>query len=127
MRIKRMVASSLAAVCGALTITVVSGSAASADTAFGCGYPQVCFYKTEADWLARKWTAAYKDVTSYYQNLSSKAYGSWAVYNSRNDDGARLHFTDGTSTCLGPNTILLTYHYKTLDKIRIMDSPTCSY
>lgn len=126
MRMKRLMATGLAIVCSTFGLTISSASTASANTAFGCGYPQVCFYKTKADWDAKRWTAAYKDVTSYYQNLSPGARGAYAVFNSRNDDGARLHFTDGSADCLDPNTLMLTNGF-VADKIRIMASPSCSY
>ncbi|MEO3811530.1 hypothetical protein ABGB17_21260 [Sphaerisporangium sp. B11E5] len=142
MRLKRIM-SGVAGVCVALTVSVTSGAPAGAsavrldppgtvsseppatlDTRDGCGYPQVCFYKTKADWDARRWTAAYKDITSGYQTLSSRAYGSYAAVNSRNDDGALLHFTNGAIWCLSPNSRLWDIDW-VVDKIRIMDSPTC--
>ncbi|MER5916742.1 hypothetical protein ABT124_41850 [Streptomyces sp. NPDC001982] len=126
MRKKRIIASTLLAACSALGITMASSSAASANTAYGCGYPQVCFYKTQADWNARSWTAAYKDVTSYYQTLGSRSYGSYSVFNSRNDDGALLHYTNGGTYCVGPNSIVYNNSW-VVDKIRIMDSPSCAY
>ncbi|MET8571890.1 hypothetical protein [Streptomyces sp. NPDC004783] len=126
MRSKKLMAAGLALVCGTFGLTISNASTASAGTAFGCGYPQVCFYKTQADWNAKRWTAAYKDLTSSYQTLSSGARGAYAVFNSRNDDGARLHFTDGHAECLEPNTLMLTNGF-VVDKIRIMTSPSCSY
>ncbi|WP_052396887.1 hypothetical protein [Streptomyces sp. NRRL F-5123] len=111
---------------GALSAAVlaVSAAPASANTDNGCGYPQVCFYKTSSNWDARQWTAAYKDVTSYFQNLSSKAYGSFSVFNSRNDDGALLHYTNGGLRCAEPGDIVYNNSW-VVDKIRIMDDPHC--
>ncbi|MFI9615731.1 hypothetical protein ACIHCM_29305 [Streptomyces sp. NPDC052023] len=126
MRSKRLMAAGLALACGTFGLTISNAPTASAETAFGCGYPRVCFYKTQADWNARRYTAAYRDMTESYQNLSSAAAGAYAVFNSRNDDGARLHFTNGPAECLKPNTLMLTNGF-VVDKIRIMDSPSCSY
>ncbi|QIQ02648.1 hypothetical protein [Streptomyces liangshanensis] len=125
MRLQRTVAGALVTAGLALGIAATGTTPAAADTAFGCGYPQVCFYKTQADWDARRWTAAYKDVTSYFQNLSSGAMGAKWVHNSRNDDGALLRFSSGTY-CLQPG-----WSWQTAPGaagptgIRIMDSPTC--
>src|SRR4051794_31683569 len=94
------------------------------NTANGCGYPQVCFYKTEADWNARKWTAAYKDLTSAPQTLSSRAYGAYTAFNSRNDDGALLYYTNGGTYCLHPNQPVYNNSW-VVNKIRIMDDPNC--
>jgi hypothetical protein len=94
------------------------------NTANGCGYPQVCFYLTAADWNARKWTAAYKDVTSSPQNLSSRAYGAYSAFNSRNDDGALLYYTNGGTYCLRPNQPVFNNSW-VVNRIRIMDDPNC--
>lgn len=126
-RFNRFIATGVATACTALVATISATTPAAANTAYGCGYPQVCFYKTQADWNARTWTAAYKDVTSYYQTLGSNSAGSFAVYNSRNDDGASLKFSDGHTTCIHPN------EYATglpsmdgyVTGIKIMDSPYC--
>ncbi|MFV2112172.1 hypothetical protein ACFHW0_07490 [Micromonospora sp. LOL_025] len=124
MRVKRFVGSILSAGV-MLTTMVVSAPAASAATAYGCGYPQVCFYKTKADWDARRWTAAYKDITNYNQVLGSSAAGSYAVYNSRNDDGAFLRFAIGTSHCLLPNEKMTNITNSYVETIRIYDSASC--
>ncbi|MCP3783698.1 hypothetical protein NLX85_10020 [Micromonospora sp. A3M-1-15] len=129
MKVKRIVGALTAGACAAISVGVVTASPASAGTANGCGYPQVCFYKAKADWDARRWTAAYKDITSSYQTLSSSAYGSYYVYNTRNDDGALLHYTNGYTYCLRPNSGVNNSNtptgFWTVDKIRIMDSATC--
>jgi hypothetical protein len=119
-----MIAGGAAVACATLALSFAGVSTASANTAYGCGYPQVCFYKTQARWDAQSWNAAYKDVTSGYQTLSSAAYGAYSVFNSRNDDGALLHYTNGGTLCLQPNTIVWNNSW-VVDKIRIMDSPTC--
>lgn len=76
---------------------------AQAGSRFGCVYPRVCFYQTSTDWLARKPTASYRDMTSEFQRLGSRAEGSYAVYNSRIDDSAWLKMSDDSRSCLGPN------------------------
>ncbi|MGW1762111.1 hypothetical protein [Streptomyces mirabilis] len=127
MTIKQVMHRALAAVCVTLAITAVGAYPATADTRDGCTYPRVCFYKTEADWQARKPTAAYKDVTSTYQQLGPRSFGSVAILNSRNDDGALLHFADGDTVCLKPDYTLFPAYpgAPPVDAIRIMDSPTC--
>jgi hypothetical protein len=55
------------------------------------------------------------------------------VWNSRNDDGALLHFAKGKTVCVGPNSgwylDVLDQNsggaYGKVDKIRIMDSASC--
>jgi hypothetical protein len=154
MRLQRIITGGAMAVGAALAVTAASGSTANAgttgagvsaagvsaakplppsdhrpgmkpmNTANGCGYPQVCFYKTEADWNARKWTAAYKDLTSAPQTLSSRAYGAFTAFNSRNDDGALLYYTNGGTYCLRPNQPVYNNSW-VVNKIRIMDDPNC--
>ncbi|MFD7136759.1 hypothetical protein [Streptomyces sp. NPDC059894] len=97
---------------------------ASADTAYGCNWPRVCFYLTDADWNARVPTAAYQDITSSPQNLGSRSYNSEWAFNSRNDDGALLYYTNGSTLCLRPNNWVDNNDW-VVNKIRIMDSPTC--
>jgi len=71
---------------------------ASADTAYGCVYPRVCFYLTDSDFNADKPTAAYQDITSYYQTLGSRSRGANWVLNTRNDDRAWIRYTYGGQT-----------------------------
>ncbi|WP_327029879.1 hypothetical protein OG989_05570 [Micromonospora sp. NBC_01740] len=135
MGVKKLLAAGLTTASAVVSAAIGTSSPAIASdvgpagTAYGCGYPQVCFYKTQANWTARDWTAAYQDITGSYQNLSSGAYGSYYVYNSRNDDGALLHYTNGYTYCLHPSTYVNNSTnptgFWTVDKIRIMDSPTC--
>jgi hypothetical protein len=106
-------------------IGLVGAAPAQADTQLGCNYPRVCFYPTFAYVNAHHPTASYKDITSSWQTLGYQARGAAGVMNTRNDDGARLHFTNGTIVCLRPNTLLNAGAYGTVDKIRIMDSPSC--
>ncbi|WCN83711.1 hypothetical protein [Micromonospora sp. LH3U1] len=100
-------------------------SAASAGTANGCVYPRVCFYLTESRWNADNPTGSYQVLTSGYQDLGSDTEGSFAVWNTRNDDGALLHYTNGNTYCLPPNRGNAHIRGEIVDKIRIMDSPTC--
>ncbi|MFS8198494.1 hypothetical protein ACLVWQ_07365 [Streptomyces sp. CWNU-52B] len=71
-------------------------------------YPRVCFYLTDAQWADGAPTAAYRDVTTGYQNLGSQSRGANWVNNTRNDDRAYLRYivvsTGATQyTCLPPN------------------------
>jgi hypothetical protein len=129
MKLKRVLSIGLTAVCAALGVTVVDGSPASATTAYGCVWPRVCFYAGEPEWATQSPTSAYQDITSYWQYLGTKSVGSWIAYNSRNDDGALLGFTSGYTWCLRPNTAkyLPDLRLGYVNKIRIMNSPYCSY
>ncbi len=84
---------------------VAGTSPAHAESRFGCDYPRVCFYLTSADWLARKPTAAFRDITKDFQKLGPRARHAYAAYNSRIDDSAWLGMSDESQTCLGPNDI----------------------
>ncbi|WP_055495372.1 hypothetical protein [Streptomyces sp. TP-A0356] len=70
-------------------------------------------------------TGLFVDITSGWQALTAgkNATGAW---NTRHDDGALLHFTNGRTPCLRPgdarNDLRTT---GTVDKIRITDSPSC--
>lgn len=115
----------------AITVTlstlgaVAVASPASAASAYGCNWPRVCFYLTTSSWNNSAPTAAFQDVTSSYQNLGSRSRGSYAVYNSRNDDGALLRFTNGSTFCVWPNEAWGLQGIGTVDGIRIMDSEHC--
>lgn len=100
-------------------------SPAQADSRWGCGYPRVCFYLTAQNFLDDAPTAAFRDVTSGYQNLGSRSRGAFLVFNSRNDDGALLHFTNGRTYCLTPNGYVFAQEIGTVNKIRISRSPSC--
>ncbi|UNO40317.1 hypothetical protein [Streptomyces sp. MST-110588] len=72
--------------------TTAGQSAAGASVALArpaCDYPQVCFYKGDT------FLAGYKDYG--YQGLGPKAKKANYIYNSRNDDGARIyvHYNGG--------------------------------
>jgi hypothetical protein len=97
---------------------------ANAGTKYGCNYPQVCFYRTESNWLNDSPTARYKDVTSYFQALGKGGKGAAYIYNTRSDDGALIQFTSGDWYCVAPGQLFNTQGY-TANGIRIMDSETC--
>ncbi|MFG1920606.1 hypothetical protein [Cryptosporangium sp. NPDC048952] len=101
------------------------GSPAQASSKWGCEYPRVCFYLTAQNFLDDKPTAAFRDVTSGYQNLGARSRGAFLVFNSRNDDGALLHFSNGRTYCLAPNASVFGQDIGTVDKIRISWSPSC--
>lgn len=93
-------------------------SGAHAETGVGCGYPYVCFYIGETE------SGRFKDVTSGWQPLG-RSKGAEYVVNTRRDDGAKLHFTNGRTWCAAPGESKLLVPIGTVDKIRIMDSPQC--
>lgn len=97
---------------------------ASADSMSGCAYPRVCFYLTDNQYYSNSPTASYQDVTSGYQTLGSRSRGARWIVNTRNDDTAHLHFTDGSTWCMTPGEVDL-WTIKTVDKIRISSSATC--
>jgi len=108
--------------------SLVAQSPASASY-LGCDWPRVCFYLTQADLNANRPTASFQDVTTGWQNLGSRSFGAFFVYNSRNDDVAYLHSTNGTVHCLEPLNGVNPSHpangWGTVDKIRISWSATC--
>ena len=105
--------------------TLAAASPAQATSAYGCTYPRVCFYLTATSWVNDSPTASFQDVTSSYQTLGSQSRGSVEAYNSRNDDGALLHFTNGRTYCLLPNQSASLRSIGTVDKIKIMTSADC--
>jgi hypothetical protein len=101
----------MTALLAGLVAVPLSASPASADTYNGCGWPRVCFYLTIDNWSAGTPTAAFQDVTGYYQNLGSRSRGSDFVYNSRNDDRVWVRYTVVATgavdyVCLNPNTMI---------------------
>ncbi|GAA3802975.1 hypothetical protein ACFS5L_40950 [Streptomyces phyllanthi] len=88
-----------------LTAGLLAGSAssASADSRYGCEWPRVCFYLTQADRNANRPTAAYQDA-GYNQTLGPNSRGADSVYNSRNDDIALVRVgTSSVAVCISPN------------------------
>ncbi|MEV4190626.1 hypothetical protein [Streptomyces toxytricini] len=128
-----MNASRKLAAIGSMLGVLVSASlavapSASADTGNGCAYPRVCFYLTNTDWNNRTPTAAYQDITTTYQNLSSRAAGSVVVFNSRNDDRAYLRASVSGTTryyCLPPNGLISFASGIVVNGIRIDSAATC--
>ncbi|MGW1884928.1 hypothetical protein [Streptomyces sp. NPDC001970] len=101
---------------------------ASATSANGCLYPRVCFYLTASNWNAGAPTAAYQDVTSYYQNLGSGSRGADFIQNTRNDDRAYIRWVyNGTTQyyCLPPNQSVQFSSSVTVTGIRIDSAATC--
>jgi hypothetical protein len=126
MRIKSTVAAFLTIAATTAAACVISAPAASAGTANGCVYPRVCFYLTQADWNAKRPTASYQDITSGFQTLGSNSRGAYAVWNSRNDDGALLRYSNGSTYCLPPNRGDADIRGDIYTGIRIMNSPSCA-
>ncbi|MET8150001.1 hypothetical protein ACIBSW_11375 [Actinoplanes sp. NPDC049668] len=122
---RKLLAAGIVTALTSASISVI-GSPAAADTKYGCRYPRVCLYLNSADWMARKPTAAYQDITSNWQQLGSRGRQAYAVYNSRDDDTVWL--TDGNiAGCLDPNEI---WFYEPdvpmkIVKIRIKGEPDC--
>lgn len=123
--VKRISLVAAAVTAAAVGGTLAAASPAQAASAYGCSYPRVCFYLTTSSWLDDSPTASYQDVTSSYQTLGSQSRGSVTAYNSRNDDGALLHFTNGRTYCLPPNQSASLRSIGTVDKIKIMTSANC--
>lgn len=124
MNAKRKILSAGAAAAALLGATLATAPDASADSKHGCKFPRVCFYKTQADWDAKRPTAAYKDVTSLFQKLGSRAHGSSFAVNTRNDDGAIIKFENRSDLCMRPNAVWR-FGANVAAFIRIVDSPSC--
>ncbi|MFI5494765.1 hypothetical protein [Actinoplanes sp. NPDC051859] len=124
-RISRIIVGLVATTAAGVGVFAGAAPASAADeTIAGCDYPRVCFYKTFNDYERERPTAAYRDLGPT-QTLGSRSKGASVVVNTRNDDGALLHFTNGRTTCLQPNGELLATEYGVVDKITIMNSPIC--
>ncbi|MEV2192689.1 hypothetical protein AB0I02_17125 [Streptomyces phaeochromogenes] len=122
----------IAVVATAATALATAGLAtaptASADDYNGCGWPRVCFYLTDSDWNNGEPTAAYQDVTSYYQDLGPNSRGAKRVRNTRNDDRARIRYVSQSVTyytCVAPNTTHGFGPGITVTGIRIETQSTC--
>ncbi|MFI9588594.1 hypothetical protein ACIHCQ_44065 [Streptomyces sp. NPDC052236] len=103
---------------------------ASADSYNGCAWPRVCFYQTDSQWSSGSPTAAYQDVTTYYQNLGPNSRGADWVNNTRNDDRAYLRYivnsTGATQYfCLLPNHHAYFSSALTVTGIRIDTASSC--
>lgn len=94
----------------------------------GCAYPRVCFYLTNTDWNNRTPTAGYQDITTTYQNLSSRAAGAVVAVNSRQDDRAYLRANVSGTTryyCLPPQGLISFAPGIVVNGIRIDSAATC--
>jgi hypothetical protein len=100
---QKLLATGIITVLIAACLSVIGASPASANTKFGCKYPRVCLYLHRSDWVNRTPTAAYQQVTQDFQMLGPHGRYAYAVFNSRNDDGALLVDSDDMETCVGPN------------------------
>jgi hypothetical protein len=119
------ITAALATITGVVAIT----HPAEAVSAYGCPWPRVCFYKEYSNVLARQPTTAFRDMTSYWQWLGPGSRYAYMAYNSRNDDGARLLYQDGSAYCLGPNSVRSndrSYANERVVAVRIMHSPVCA-
>ncbi len=84
-------------------LATISAAPAAASSKFGCEYPRVCFYLTSKDWVARQPTASYREGGQDFQLLGPRSRGSYAVVNTRNDDGAQLEISGHPEVCVRPN------------------------
>lgn len=121
MRIRTLIST---AVVGLVAFATLAATPASAGTYKGCPYPNVCFYKSKTtNWDVNKPSAKYKDITTTWQRLT-RSKGSYAAWNTRNDDIAFFHFTNGKTWCLTPNTGLI-FNSWVVDAILIESASTC--
>ncbi|GAA2185135.1 hypothetical protein [Micromonospora lupini] len=98
---------------------------AQATSAFGCNYPRVCFWVTGSPYDDAPPTASFQD--NYYQTLGSRSRGADWVYNTRNDDGAKIFYSNGDWVCVSPGELAYLEPYGYAVALDIMDSPYCSY
>ncbi|GAB1332240.1 hypothetical protein [Streptomyces sennicomposti] len=118
MHTKRLSGLAVSAVLTALGLATLAAPAAHADE-WACTYPAVCFFNGYAR------TGSFVDITSGWQTLTASK-GATGAWNTRHDDGALLHFTNGRTLCLRPDGTRNDLRtIGTVDKIRIMDSPSC--
>lgn len=127
---KRIMAAGTVVLALATTALVGPATPASADSYNGCAWPRVCFYQTQSQWLAQTPNAAYKDVTSHFQNLSAAARGSDYVLNTRNNDIAWINAyneLDGLTYlyCIPPNGAWIFSAVEEVRQIRIDDAANC--
>jgi hypothetical protein len=124
---RRLTSIGVAAAAVASAMTVMAPPA-SADSAYGCAYPRVCFYPNDSAIRAKAPTASYQDVTNSYQDLGPASRGADWVVNTRNDDRAYLRYLDGGTTrefCLAPNSNTFFVSSLTVTGIRIDNAATC--
>ncbi len=109
----------------AIAATGLVSTPAHASSAFGCNYPRVCFYLTGNPYYGTLPTASFQDT--YYQTLGPRSRGAEWVYNSRNDDGAKIFYADGGWVCIQPGELAYLEPYGFPVAIDIMDSSYCDY
>ncbi|MGH4029338.1 hypothetical protein ACQB60_10430 [Actinomycetota bacterium Odt1-20B] len=88
--------------------TAATSAAASASAQHGCAWPNVCFYKTKADYNRGRVAASYKDITSRFQTLGPQSRGADVIYNTRKDDRVVLRLLNhGQSyvACMKPKEV----------------------
>ncbi|MFD9301952.1 hypothetical protein ACFWCB_04485 [Streptomyces sp. NPDC060048] len=102
---------------------------AAAAAAPACPYPYVCFYNVdELDNPAAKMTGKYQVVTSGWQWFTGSSRGADYVVNTRNDDVAYVHMTDGKVICVENNSSYSFINDEPLryaDAIRISSASNC--
>ncbi|WP_438453264.1 hypothetical protein [Streptomyces asiaticus] len=106
---------------GTATAQTSSPDTRAATAAPACPYPYVCIYKDDAR------IGMFQDVTSTWQNLPSRPTGpNLHVVNTRKDDVAYIRQSDGTITCIAPNSSFgFPYSQPALTGIRISSEATC--
>jgi len=115
----------LAVVSLSLSGAAVIVSAAPAHAAyFPCTYPYVCLYTEYGD---SAWAERYQVVTSGWQTFARRDLHR--ARNTRNDDVALFHFTNGLTACVPSGTPYRVYNIRARgvpDAIRISSEPSCS-
>ncbi|MEH1163770.1 hypothetical protein V6V47_00120 [Micromonospora sp. CPCC 205539] len=123
-RSRRLLSAALAA--GAMTAASgLVATPAQAGSGMGCNYPRVCFWVTGSPYNGNPPTASFQD--NWYQTLGSRSKGADWVYNSRNDDGAKIYYSGGGWVCVQPDELAYLEPYGYAVAIDIMNSPTCDY
>jgi hypothetical protein len=109
----------------ALGATGLVSTPAHATSALGCNWPRVCFWVTGNPYYGALPTASFQDT--YYQTLGPRSRGAAWVYNSRNDDGAKIFYSNGDWVCIQPDELAGLEDHGYAVAIDIMDSPYCDY
>lgn len=121
-RLAALISASLFAITGFLAVAQPASAAPT------CPYPYVCFYATADLQNPNNYiTGKFQDVTTSWQWLSASK-GSDLVVNTRNDDVAYMHMTDGTVYCVENNSSRSFENdepIRYVDAIRISSSSSC--
>jgi hypothetical protein len=123
-RAGRRLVAALTGITAVTGLTLLAGATPASAVGGGCPYPYVCFYPTYSDYFADHPVSRYRDVTSGWQYLRSLSVGADWITNTRNDDVAYLHFTDGSVECMVPHSVH-NWNDKQVDRVRIDSSPSC--